>query len=117
LLQVLIHESERFVNNAGEDKSTVLGLVFAKGENTIKAKEGGKGKIMNRFKRKLMGPVVVLFALSWFYSNANGTEAENWELQMTGDTKGTLKMALGRVRSRKGYLFDSWQVFWKDSRS
>ncbi len=48
-----------------------------------------------------MGPVVVLFVLSWFYSNANGTEAEIWELQMTGDTRGTLKMALRRIEVGK----------------
>ena len=64
---------------------------------------------MKRFKQKLIVGFVFLFALNSLYSYAANkeptdiidTKAEIWELQMTGQTKGTLKMVLKPVQTEK----------------
>lgn len=42
---------------------------------------------------------IFVFALTCFYSYADGAETETWELQLTGEMKGTLKMILKRAQS------------------
>ncbi len=60
--------------------------------------------MMNCYKRRLMVPILALFALSWFYSYVNGAEAEIWELQLAGDMKGKLKMTLKQTKiEEEGY--------------
>jgi hypothetical protein len=63
---------------------------------------------MSRFTQKLIVVFLFVFALSSFYSCAHkepvdiiDTEAEIWELQITGDTEGKLKMMLTRERIEK----------------
>lgn len=63
---------------------------------------------MNRFKQKLIVVFLFVFALSSFYSCAHkeaadviDTEAEIWELQITGETTGKLKMMLKREEIQK----------------
>jgi len=63
---------------------------------------------MNRFKQKLIVVFLFVFALGSFYSCAHkeaadvmDTEAEIWELQLTGETKGKLKMMLKREEIEK----------------
>jgi hypothetical protein len=64
---------------------------------------------MKRFKNKLIAVFLFVLALSSFHSSAAhkepidivDTEAETWELQLTGHTKGTLKMTLRRGEIQK----------------
>jgi hypothetical protein len=65
--------------------------------------------MMNRFKRNLVMLSLFLFGLSSFYSCAHkepigggNTKVEPWELQLTGETVGTLKMLLERTEVKKG---------------
>ncbi|NIQ38805.1 MAG: hypothetical protein GTN81_09465 [Proteobacteria bacterium] len=56
---------------------------------------------MNRVKKKLMGMFIFVFTLTCFYAFAGGAETEVWELQLTGDIKGTLKMKLERAQNER----------------
>lgn len=64
--------------------------------------------MMNRFKQRFMVIFMPMLLLNYFVACAHkettetaGIQAEVWELKITGDTEGTLKMVLRRAEIKR----------------